>query len=46
MGIYDAEACYVMENNSKMNSIMNKIGGQNIKKYRIYKFEKQANRNI
>ncbi len=38
-GIYTAEACYVMENNKKMNSIIEKIGGIKIKKYRIYKLE-------
>lgn len=40
MDIYVGEACYVMENNMKMNSIMEKIGGTRVKKYRIYKFEK------
>lgn len=39
MGIYHGEACYVLENNLKMNSIMKKIGGISVKKYRIYKFE-------
>jgi GNAT superfamily N-acetyltransferase len=42
MGIYHGEACYVMDNNLKMNSIMGKIGGVRVKKYRIYKFEKQS----
>jgi GNAT superfamily N-acetyltransferase len=38
LGIYRGEACYVMENNYKMNRIMEKIGGVKIKKYRIYKY--------
>jgi len=42
MGIYKAEACYVMENNLKMKSIIEKIGGISVKKYRIYKYEKHA----
>jgi len=37
LGIYRGEACYVLENNLKMNSIMKKIGGFCLKKYRIYK---------
>lgn len=37
MGIYQSEACYVMESNIKMNSILNSIQGTCIKKYRIYK---------
>ena len=39
LGIYTAEACYVMENNKKMNSIIEKIGGVKVKEYRIYKLE-------
>jgi len=39
LGIYSAEACYVMENNKKMNSIIEKIGGVKVKEYRIYKLE-------
>jgi len=39
MGIYHAEACYIMENNVGMISIMEKIGGVEIKKYRIYRFD-------
>ena len=39
LGIYKAEACYVMESNYRMNRIMEKIGGVKIKKYRIYKYE-------
>jgi len=46
MGIYHAEACYVMENNLKMKSIIEKIGGISVKKYRIYKFEKHAYDNV
>jgi hypothetical protein len=46
MGIYNAEACYVMENNLKMNSIMKKIGGRSLKKYRIYKFEKPIHNQV
>jgi len=38
LGIYRGEACYVMEDNLKMKSIVKKIGGISIKKYRIYKF--------
>jgi hypothetical protein len=37
IGIYGGEACYVMEDNNAMNSILKKIGGKLIKKYRIYK---------
>jgi hypothetical protein len=40
MGIHHSEACYVMENNSVMNSIIEKLGGDNFKKYRIYQIEK------
>jgi GNAT superfamily N-acetyltransferase len=40
MGIFHAEACYVMEDNLQMKSIIEKIGGVSVKKYRIYKFEK------
>jgi hypothetical protein len=40
MGIHHSEACYVMENNGKMNSIIEKLGGENYKKYRIYQIEK------
>ncbi|MCK9400221.1 MAG: hypothetical protein M0Q51_09570 [Bacteroidales bacterium] len=42
MGIYHGEACYVLENNLKMNSIMEKIGGKSVKKYRIYIYKKHA----
>lgn len=46
MGICKAEACYVMEDNLKMNSIMKKIGGRSLKKYRIYKFEMPVHNQI
>ena len=36
LGIHHGEACYVMENNVKMNSIMTKLGGKCMKRYRIY----------
>jgi len=39
IGIDHGEACYVMENNLKMNSIMEKIGGTKIKIYRMYKLD-------
>lgn len=39
VGIHHGEACYVMENNKVMNSIMHKIGGECVKKYRIYKLD-------
>ncbi|HEX2394808.1 MAG TPA: hypothetical protein VHI78_05640 [Bacteroidales bacterium] len=39
VGIFQAEACYVMENNKSMNSILEKIGGSIIKKYKIYKIQ-------
>ncbi len=38
-GIGSAEACYVMENNKQMNSILKKLDGKCIKKFRLYKFE-------
>jgi ribosomal protein S18 acetylase RimI-like enzyme len=38
MGISHGEACYVMENNVQMNSLMEKIGGSRIKEYRIYRY--------
>lgn len=45
LGIYCAEACYVMENNLQMRSILEKIGGKSVKTYRIYKLEKPAYNN-
>jgi ribosomal protein S18 acetylase RimI-like enzyme len=36
-GILKGEACYVMEDNLMMHSILKKIGGRKIKEYRIYK---------
>lgn len=34
--IYKAEACYVLENNQTMNTILNKLSEGVIKRYRIY----------
>lgn len=34
--IYSAEACYVMESNNQMNSILKKIDGKCVKKFRMY----------
>lgn len=39
LGIHHTEACYVMENNAVMNSIIEKLGGESIKKYRIYQID-------
>lgn len=36
IGIHQCEACYVMDNNLKMRRIIEKIGGMEIKRYRIY----------
>jgi GNAT superfamily N-acetyltransferase len=36
--IKNAEAAYVMENNLLMNSILKSLGGQIIKRYRLYEF--------
>lgn len=38
-GIFSGEACYVMENNKAMHSILQKLGGERIKEYRMYKLE-------
>lgn len=38
MGILHGEACYIMENNLRMNTIIEKIGGIKTKKYRLYKY--------
>jgi len=38
MGIFQAEACYVMESNRVMNSVLSKLGCQVIKRYRIFRF--------
>lgn len=35
-GIRSGEACYVMENNQNMHSILSKLGAQRVKEYRIY----------
>ena len=37
--IFRAEACYVLESNQRMNSILNKLSEGVIKKYRIYEKE-------
>jgi hypothetical protein len=42
LGIYEAEACYVMANNQTMNSLLVKMGGKDLKKYRIYSFHLPA----
>jgi ribosomal protein S18 acetylase RimI-like enzyme len=42
LGIYHAEACYIMADNLKMLSILEKIGGRKVKDYRIYRFDVQA----
>jgi len=39
MGIAGGEACYVLENNGKMNSILAKAGCSIIKEYRIYQLK-------
>lgn len=38
-GIYDYEACYVLENNGTMNSIINKVSKELVKKYRLYSID-------
>lgn len=38
-GIRSGEACYVMENNKSMNSILRKLGGEKVKDYRIFKMD-------
>ena len=37
LGIQHGEACYVMESNLKMNSIIGKLEGKCVKKYSIYR---------
>jgi hypothetical protein len=37
--IYTSEACYVLESNTQMNSILKKIDGKCVKKYRMYKIK-------
>lgn len=37
--IYSGEACYVLENNTVMHSIMKKLGARPVKKYRMYSAE-------
>jgi len=34
--IFKAEACYILENNQRMNAILNKLSEGIVKKYRIY----------
>jgi hypothetical protein len=41
MGIFQAEACYVMGNNQKMNSVLRKMKADDFKKYRIYSYDLQ-----
>ena len=38
-GIFRCEACYVLENNETMNAILEKLGGERIKTYRIYRYK-------
>jgi hypothetical protein len=38
-GIFSSEACYVFETNHQMNSILKKIDGKCIKKFRMYQAE-------
>jgi ribosomal protein S18 acetylase RimI-like enzyme len=38
LGILRSEACYVMENNIPMRSILDRIGDKSVKTYRIYKY--------
>ena len=42
IGIYEAEACFVMSNNQNMNSILHKMKADDFKKYRIYSYELSA----
>ena len=37
--IFKSEACYVLENNQQMNTILNKLSEGVIKKYRVYEKE-------
>lgn len=38
-GIYEYEACYVLENNGNMNSIIKKVSKELLKTYRLYSLE-------
>jgi hypothetical protein len=38
LGMYRGEAGYVMDNNLRMKSILEKVGAKRIKRYRIYKW--------
>lgn len=35
-GVYSSEACYILDSNYQMNSILQKIDGKCVKKYRMY----------
>jgi hypothetical protein len=37
--IFISEACYILESNNKMNSILKKVEGRRIKTYRMYQIE-------
>jgi ribosomal protein S18 acetylase RimI-like enzyme len=39
--IFEAEACYVLENNQRMNGVLSKLSGGIVKKYRMYEKEIQ-----
>ncbi len=39
LGIFESEACYVMENNVTMQNIIQKLEGKIVKKYRIFTVE-------
>jgi hypothetical protein len=45
LGIYHAEACYIMADNLKMISIMEKLGGSKVKEYRIYRYDSKEYKN-
>ncbi|NLD48794.1 MAG: hypothetical protein GX660_16645 [Clostridiaceae bacterium] len=44
-GIYTAEACYILDSNYQMNSILKKLNGKCVKKYRIYSINNANNQN-
>ena len=37
--IFSSEACYILESNYQMNSILKKIDGKCVKKYRIFQIK-------
>jgi hypothetical protein len=39
LGINHVEACYILDDNLKMFSIIGKLGGAKVKQYRIYRFD-------